>query len=423
MTTPAIGHSARWSTTLLALLAVATAIFLQSLPASAQPTITGKPELDPNRLEVGAVPIIMGDSDLGVGVGGVVSLARFRPGFAPFRWQLLAVLFLTMKNEGHGVETVFHNHSIKLDLPDLAGGRLRLQTELAFGRHSNSGYYGMGNAASAIPGEARLHEYDRIYPELDLHSRLKLAGPLSLMAGGRLVYNWVEVYQGSKLAEDLRSNDSYLKQRLRGTGDHFDGVIDVGLLWDTRDQELAPSRGVFHELSFRFTPALGSDVSYAGATLALRYYQSLYRDRLVVAVRLMGDLLVGNPPIYELASYGGLFGMPGPGGGAGIRGVPMQLYHGKVKLISNFELRGRLSSFTVFRQHFNLGAVAFVDAGRVWTDIAAPDRFDGTGLGLKVGVGGGLRLQWGEAFLLRADIAWSPDAAPVGFYFNVNHVF
>ncbi len=399
------------------------AIVLQCPPASAQPTIAGKPALDPNRLEVGVVPILMGDSDLGVGVGGVVSLARYRPGFAPFRWQLLAVVFLTMKSDGQGIKTVFHNHSLKLDLPDLAGGRLRLETSLAFGRHSNSGYYGMGNAVSATPGDPRRHEYDRIYPELDLHARLKLAGPLSLMAGGRLVYNWVNLYQGSKLVEDLQSDDPFLKQRLRGTSDHLDGVLDLGLLWDTRDHELAPSRGVFHELSVRFTPALASDVSYAGATLALRFFQSLYGDRLVLAARVMGDLLVGSPPIYELASYGGLFGMPGPGGGAGVRGVPMQLYHGKVKLICNFELRGRLLPFSILRQHFNLGAVAFVDVGRVWTDLTAPARFDGSGPGLKVGVGGGLRLQWGEAFLLRVDVAWSPDAAPVGFYFNVNHVF
>jgi hypothetical protein len=37
--------------------------------------------------------------------------------------------------------------------------------------------------------------------------------------------------------------------------------------------------------------------------------------------------------------------------------------------------------------------------------------------------GGGLRIKWGEAFLVRADVAWSPDADPIGLYFNVNHVF
>jgi outer membrane protein assembly factor BamA len=200
-------------------------------------------------------------------------------------------------------------------------------------------------------------------------------------------------------------------------------VLDAGLLWDTRDHDLVPSRGVFHEASLRFTPDPRSDVSYAGATVALRFYRPLYRDRLVLAARVMGDMLFGDPPIYELARHGGLFPMPAPGGGSGVRGVPMQRYHGKVKLLSNLELRARVLPLSVFGQRFNIGAIAFFDAGRVWSDFTASERLDGSGPGIKVGFGGGLRIQWGEAFLLRTDVAWSPDADPIGFYFNVNHVF
>jgi hypothetical protein len=180
---------------------------------------------------------------------------------------------------------------------------------------------------------------------------------------------------------------------------------------------------MFHELSARFTPDPHSEISYGGTTLALRFYQSIYRDRLVFAVRILGDVLFGTPPLYELARHGGLFPMPAPGGGSGVRGVPIHRYHGKVKLLSNWELRGRILPFTWLGQRFNIGAVAFIDAGRVWTNLSSPTRFDGTDLGLKLGAGGGLRIQWGEALLLRTDVAWSPDADPVGFYFNVNHVF
>jgi hypothetical protein len=38
-------------------------------------------------------------------------------------------------------------------------------------------------------------------------------------------------------------------------------------------------------------------------------------------------------------------------------------------------------------------------------------------------VGGGLRLQSGDAFVLRGDVAWSPDARPIGAYFAVGHTF
>lgn len=48
---------------------------------------------------------------------------------------------------------------------------------------------------------------------------------------------------------------------------------------------------------------------------------------------------------------------------------------------------------------------------------------DGTSLGLKVGLGGGLRLVAGKSFVLRADAAWSPDARPVGVYVAAGQAF
>jgi outer membrane protein assembly factor BamA len=366
----------------------------------------------------------MADTDLGLGVGAIASLSRFGRGYSPFRWQLQALAFVTMKSTEEGIQTVFHDDWIKLDLPGLFDGRLRLMSSVGFSRHSNTGYYGLGNAATAQPDvDQRRYQYDRVYPQALIRARIKLGERLGLMLGGSFTYNLISLYEGSKLAEDLQGDDAQLRDRLRGTDGHAMVVLNAGLLWDSRNHDLVPSRGVFHEASIRFTPDPRSDLSHAGATLALRFYRSLYRDRLVFAARVMADLLLGDPPIYELARHGGLFPMPAPGGGAGIRGVPIQRYHGKIKLLSNFELRARILPFTVFNQRFNIGAIAFVDAGRVWAGYKPSQRLDGDGLGLKVGAGGGLRVQWGEAFLLRADVAWSPDADPVGFYFNANHVF
>jgi hypothetical protein len=48
---------------------------------------------------------------------------------------------------------------------------------------------------------------------------------------------------------------------------------------------------------------------------------------------------------------------------------------------------------------------------------------DGRGPGLKYGVGGGVRLTSGTAFVLRADLAWSPDATPIGAYVTAGEMF
>jgi hypothetical protein len=35
----------------------------------------------------------------------------------------------------------------------------------------------------------------------------------------------------------------------------------------------------------------------------------------------------------------------------------------------------------------------------------------------------GLRVQKGKAFVVRADVAWSPDARPIGGYFTAGQLF
>ena len=69
------------------------------------------------------------------------------------------------------------------------------------------------------------------------------------------------------------------------------------------------------------------------------------------------------------------------------------------------------------------GLVPFFDAGRVWADSTPQPELDGQGLGLKYGAGGGLRLQSGSSFLLRLDVAASPDASPVSGYFSAGQIF
>lgn len=392
-------------------------VALAATPVAAEP-------LRPDRHELSLVPALSYDSDRGTGFGALGTLARFHTGYYPFRWRLAALIYLTAKQApSGGYELPFHNYMLKLDLPGLSGGRLRLGLEASFKRFFTSGYYGMGNASPASPW-GRVHQYDRIYPQLRAGARARLLPHLLLLLGGDLTYNWITPYAGSRLERDLQSGDPALRELLRGAEGRYANLqLSLGWAWDSRDHEYVPSRGMFHDLTWRFSP--GVEHAYGGVNLTLRFYRALYRDRLVLALRLLGDLLVGRPPFYELARHGGLFSAGAPGGGSAVRGIPLHRYHGKIKALCNLELRARLLPFTLWRQRFNLGGVVFADAGRVWTDFSSPERFDGTGVGLKYGVGAGPRLQWGETFLIRIDLAWSPDVAPLplGIYFNVRHVF
>jgi hypothetical protein len=145
-----------------------------------------------------------------------------------------------------------------------------------------------------------------------------------------------------------------------------------------------------------------------------------FGSRVTLAVRGVFDVYVGNPPFYELAKYDNTYAL---GGILGVRGVPAERYYGKVKLLGNAEVRTDVVTFQALGKKLLFGVVAFFDGGRLWADTTAHPELDGTSIGLKYGTGGGLRLQSGEAFVLRADIAWSPDARPVSAYFAAGQLF
>ena len=66
-------------------------------------------------------------------------------------------------------------------------------------------------------------------------------------------------------------------------------------------------------------------------------------------------------------------------------------YHGKVKAGVNLELRSVFWTFWLLKQRFKVGAAAFVNVGRVWADYTGNSVLDGSGHGLKLATGGGLR--------------------------------
>jgi hypothetical protein len=70
-----------------------------------------------------------------------------------------------------------------------------------------------------------------------------------------------------------------------------------------------------------------------------------------------------------------------------------------------------------------VGITGFGDFGRSWSDYESDPELDGDGIGLKYGLGGGLRVTSGKSFVLRLDVAWSPDANPVSAYLISGHHF
>jgi hypothetical protein len=161
--------------------------------------------------------------------------------------------------------------------------------------------------------------------------------------------------------------------------------------------------------------------SYQQLNATARFFFTPWTRWLTISWRIVGDALLGSPPFYELGRFDE---NPALGGARGVRGVPALRYYGKVKVLENFELRSEVWSFSLWRKPMVLGVGAFADGGRLWAELGRRHpELDGSGWGLKYGLGGGLRLQEGETFVVRFDVAWSPDAHPVGVYFTAGEIF
>jgi outer membrane protein assembly factor BamA len=377
------------------------------------------------KTELGIVPLAGGDTDYGLGVGFLGNLAGFKPAVTPYAWRLEAAAFVSFKandaSPGSWVNP-YQDYFFLLTVPHFMHERLRLELRPSYTRETTQRYYGLGNASPAPADDIASRDfYGRAHPTLSSRLRWDVVGDIFVELGAAYTENWFELDPESRLAADMTAGTPAVRELLGTATRHGVLLVEDSLIYDTRDSEISPRQGQYHQFKVRYSPALGDHLPYRYGQLNLtfRFYVPL-AERLGLAIRTVGDWQFGDVPFYELARYEDTFAF---GGSNGIRGIPGQRYYGRVKLFSNVELRSRLFDFTLFKKPYVLGGALFTDFGRLWTGVGAHPELDGSGIGLKYGLGGGLRLQQGKTFVIRADLAWSPDARPLGAYLTAGQAF
>ena len=373
--------------------------------------------------DVTVVPYVGGNSDIGFGGGAMFSIARLDSEHKPYLWRLESVSLVTFKAEP-SFDLPYIDAYARLIFPHVIRDRMSLELRLSYTREDLK-YFGLGNASSvpdSVPLSDPRYAYRREHPTIFVQSGTRLHGPLVLLLGLTYTQNWLRIPENTLLAEERDHGTPRQRQSLGPSQNHGVFELSYGLGWDDRDSPVAPERGQYHTARVDLAPGGTEHVpqSYARVNVALRFYVPLVSHHLTFAARVVSDTLLGDPPFYELQRYDDTSAI---GGASGVRGVPAQRYYGKIKVFSNFELRSRLFDFKLFGQKDAFGLAAFVDAGRVWSDLPADPVLDGHGLGLKLGIGGGVRIYGGKSFVVRGDIAWSPDARPIGGYLSPGEIF
>ena len=352
------------------------------------------------------VPLLSFNSDLGLGYGAVGGGYLYGEGHTPYRHALAVQAFFTNR----GVQ----NHWLRYDGPQLIGSA-RIEARLEYRRETFTPYYGPGNKASPeVPSELLdpYYAYDRVTPAAWLRVRASPLGeqsPFHPYVGYGFRWNALRPYAGSLLEQ----------QRPRGIEGGANGQVQLGALWDTRDDESDPTRGGASEVSLRLSAEpTGSPNRYGGLTLSQRQFWPLGTPRLILGERVVFDTLFGQVPFYEWTTIGGIQGAEGIGGMSSVRGVPRDRYGGNTKAFGNLELRFYPYDFPLLGAPVKVGGLLFADLGRVWH----PDVDDGPNSYWHTGVGTGLRLAR-RAAVLRFDYGYQPVAHDNRVYLTFGHMF
>jgi hypothetical protein len=392
------------------------------------------PDYTTPRYEPAGFPLIGGNSDIGFQFGAAGTLTRFEGDSKPYAWNMDLVLDTSVKGGGgSGVEFAQQNYVWNWDIPDLAGGMLRLNPLIYYQRTVDQGYFGLGDASTAVrPGNSpRYFQYLDSELRARQLARIKLGHGYDLVLVGTFRAESPQAYPGTKLALDATKTLVGGGPLVRGVQELGIGMAGGGIIYDTRDNEVFTHSGAFHQIGVKAVQALPYDASvqYGAFGANFSWMVPFWNRAVILATRLVVDLEFGNVPFYDLFTGGPFQTYDMLGGPSGVRGVPSGRYSGRIKALGNVELRSLPIGFRLFKQSFRFGGDVFFDAGRIWVDYSFDSPLDGHGLGLKYGTGAGLYALWGQAAMFRIEVAYSPDQVaenpgfPVGIYVEEGTMF
>ena len=410
----------------------------------------------------GALPVVAYDADMGFQYGALGQVFNFGDGstYPEYRHTLYAEISRFTK--GSGVNQLFY------DSKYLIPGHIRITADISYLTERTLDFYGFNGFESVFNKDYSDDEADDYISRVYYRHERKL---LRVMADfqGRIIgekFRWLgginffdievntvdiqKLNKGKKEDKQLPDvpllNDEYSGWGLIKPDEKNGGTtlyLKLGLVYDTRDNEPAPNKGIWTELMFLAAPAfLGNrPFDFTKLAFAHRQYFTLVSNQLVAAYRLayQGTIL-GEAPFYiqpYLYTSFALTTKPdGLGGSRTIRGVLRNRVVGDGIAYGNVELRWKFWKTQLFKQNFYLGLLGFLDAGQVVqdhpvdrslvpADIDQSLYFDGSSDHLHFGTGLGLRAVLNDNFMVSFDygFALNRQDGGSGLYIGIGNIF
>ena len=154
-------------------------------------------------------------------------------------------------------------------------------------------------------------------------------------------------------------------------GHHIE--FKAGLVYDSREHEADPSRGIWAELYAYGSPDIlngrgKSGYHYLKLAAHFRHYVPVWKDKIVFAYHLAYQgRVAGQAPYYTLQNINTLYLRQIISDGLGsinsVRGVPYNSVVGDGYAWANFEMRFKIVSFRFIKQDFYFAVNPFFDLG------------------------------------------------------------
>jgi len=277
-------------------------------------------------------------------------------------------------------------------------------------RLNRAPFYGTGNDATindSLP--TTFYRYQLLRTTLLATVHRRVVGHVRALGG----VQWRH-YRAQPLADSTLFGDAVQAGQI-DTAAKSNVELRAGLMFDTRDQEASPTRGVFLETMVARTVSGYDYTRYLIGARAFAHFGSL--EQWVVGLRQTTELATGTVPLpiaYErLTTW---YPEDGFGGPTSLRLFPTGRFLSPNRWVYSADLRYKALDAPFPTTPVRLWLLGFVDAGRVWNAGESPSIAD---LHWSTGVGG--RLQFSKSAIFGLDVGRNDEG--FGFAFGTAFAF
>ncbi len=455
-------------------LLLSFAFFGAILVCSAQ-TDTLKKQVKQEKIKtgwnVGGLPVIAFDTDLGLEYGALVQLFNYGDGTTYPQYKHMVYAEISRYTKGSGINRLYYDS--KYLIPGL-----RVTSDLAYLTDKTYDFYGFNGYESTynqkwtddseLPSIYRsraFYKYDRKLTRFTTDLQGKLSDKRFGWVAGIGLYNFAidtvdvnALNKGKSNSKKLPFIDGLFQryvdwglidEKERDGG--FTTYLKTGFVIDTRDNEPNPMKGIWTEAILTYAPSfmgIGKKYEHLKLSLTHRQYFTLVKEKLSFVYRLgYQTTILGKCPYYLEPNMTTLFlrgaTSEGLGGGKTLRGILRNRVIGDGIAYGNLELRWKFAKFYFIKQNFYLSLNGFVDGGQVVKPIdfnktdaitklqtAEPtanveDYFSPDKESLHLSYGGGLRIVMNQNFIIAIDHGQVFDKkdGDAGTYIGLNFLF